>query len=66
MTWVPGSQEYIDYLREQNVCKSCEDHFESPSNLEHISWVDNLSPLEPTLTMILALDGPFETINRML
>jgi len=36
MTWVSGSQEYIDHLKEQNVCKTCERHFESPSNLEHV------------------------------
>jgi hypothetical protein len=65
--WVPGSQEYIDHLAEHNVCKTCDGHFESPSNLDHVSWVDNLSIApEPTLTRMLASHRPFETVDRML
>ena len=37
ITWVSGSQEYLDHLKEQNVCKTCEEHFKSPSNLDHVS-----------------------------
>lgn len=33
MTWVPGSQEYLDHLEEENVCTTCDEHFQSPSNL---------------------------------
>ena len=40
MIWVLGAKEYID-LEEQNVCKCYEDHFEdhfeSPSNLDHVT-----------------------------
>ncbi|XTI93707.1 hypothetical protein V2W45_1253331, partial [Cenococcum geophilum] len=46
MTWVSGSQEYIDHLKEQNVCKTCERHFESPSNLEHHRMVHLRRSLE--------------------
>ncbi|KIV99803.1 uncharacterized protein PV09_08607 [Verruconis gallopava] len=35
MTWIPGSQEYQDHLRECNVCTTCEEHFQSPGNLEN-------------------------------
>lgn len=34
-TWVAESQAYFDHLEEDNVCKDCEEHFESPSNLHH-------------------------------
>jgi len=64
--WVPGSQEYIDHLEEQNVCKSCEGHFESPSNLYHVSWVDNLSLQSQRLTIMVASNSPFGTVDRML
>lgn len=37
MTWVAGSQEYLDHLKEQNVCQICEMHFQSDSNLDHVS-----------------------------
>lgn len=37
MTWVPGSQEYVDHLEEQNVCETYDKHFDTPSNLEHVS-----------------------------
>jgi hypothetical protein len=32
-----GSQEYLDHLKEQNVCKTCQMHFESTSNLDNVS-----------------------------
>ncbi len=37
MIWVPGSQEYLDHLKERNVCKTCQMHFESTSNLHNVS-----------------------------
>ncbi|XMA13666.1 hypothetical protein WAI453_006457 [Rhynchosporium graminicola] len=39
MIWVPGSQEYLDHLKEQNVCKTCQTHFESTSNLKNHQMV---------------------------
>lgn len=39
MVWIPGSQTYIDHLKEQNVCKTCERPFTSSSNLEHHQMV---------------------------
>jgi hypothetical protein len=43
MTWIPGSHEYLDHLKEQNVCTTCEEHFQSPSNLDNISRESVLS-----------------------
>ncbi|KAG9240140.1 hypothetical protein BJ878DRAFT_430933, partial [Calycina marina] len=39
MIWVSGSQEYLDHLKEQNVCKTCQMHFESASNLDNHQMV---------------------------
>jgi len=39
MIWVPGSQEYLDHLKERNVCKTCQMHFESTSNLHNHQMV---------------------------
>lgn len=52
MTWAPGSQDYLDHLEEQNVCRTCEEHFQSPSNLDNVSG----GPILPrsTLTLVLA------------
>jgi len=61
MTWVPGSQEYIDHLKKQNVCKSCEQHFQSPSNLDHVSRESAL--LNSRLILVLASNGAFEMID---
>ena len=36
MTWVPRSREYLDHLKEQNVCRTCDEHFQSPSNLDNV------------------------------
>lgn len=35
--WIPGSQAYKDHLRNKNVCTTCEGHFNSLSNLQHVS-----------------------------
>lgn len=35
--WVAGSEEYLTHLEEENVCRECEAHFTSPSNLHHVS-----------------------------
>jgi hypothetical protein len=51
MAWSPGSQEYLDYLKEQNVCITCEEHFQSPSNLENVSR----EPVLPKSILILVL-----------
>lgn len=37
MTWVPRSQEYLHRLKEHNVCTTCEEHLQSPINLENVS-----------------------------
>jgi hypothetical protein len=39
MTWVPGSQGYLAHLKEENVCRTCERHFQNPSNLDHVSKI---------------------------
>ncbi|KAF9729908.1 hypothetical protein PMIN04_010628 [Paraphaeosphaeria minitans] len=44
MTWVAGSQEYLAHLKEENVCRTCEEHFQNPSNLNHHNMV-HLDPL---------------------
>lgn len=43
-TWTPGSRKYIDHLKEENVCETCERHFGSPSNLDNVSSLDIYSP----------------------
>ena len=35
--WIPDSKAYKDHLRDDNVCTICERHFDSPSNLRHVS-----------------------------
>ena len=35
--WVTGSDEYFYHLQDENVCPTCEQHFDSPSNLEHVT-----------------------------
>jgi hypothetical protein len=52
MTWIPGSQEYLNHLREENVCTTCEEHFQSPSNLDNVSRESVF--LRLTLTLVLA------------
>lgn len=52
MTWIPGSREYLDHLKEENVCRTCQEHFQSPSNLDNVSRESILSRL--TLTLVLA------------
>ena len=61
MIWVPGSQEYFDHLKEQNVCKTCQTHFESTSNLENVSEALYFRNL--LLTPALASNGAFGTID---
>ncbi|KAI9830309.1 MAG: hypothetical protein M1826_004920 [Phylliscum demangeonii] len=43
--WEPDSQGYRDHLVRQNVCRTCERHFDSPSNLQHHEMVH----LEPSI-----------------
>lgn len=61
MTWVPRSQEYRDHLKEQNVCKSCQRHFDSTSNLDNVSEASYFRNLR--LTPALASNGAFGTID---
>jgi hypothetical protein len=63
MIWVAGSQEYRDHLEEQNVCKTCEEHFENRNNLDQVSR--NFILLESKLTLVTASNGAFKTIHRM-
>jgi hypothetical protein len=61
MIWVPGSQEYLDHLKEQNVCKTCQIYFESTSNLDNVREVLSFRNLR--LTPALASNGAFGTID---
>jgi len=61
MIWVPRSQEYLDHLKEQNVCKTCQMHFESTSNLDNVS--QGLFSRKLCLTPALASNGAFGTID---
>jgi hypothetical protein len=61
MIWVSGSQEYLDHLKEQNVCKTCQIHFESTSNLDNVSEVLSFRNLR--LTPALASNSAFGTID---
>jgi hypothetical protein len=43
LIWDPESKDYLDHLDDDNVCSACEDHFDSPSNLEHVGWLSSCS-----------------------
>ncbi|PVH95299.1 hypothetical protein DM02DRAFT_164022 [Periconia macrospinosa] len=38
-TWSAGSSAYFAHLKEENVCETCEEHFETSSNLYHHKMV---------------------------